>query len=228
MGVPTLTNTFRHSRRSRKGRTPLSIGFPRGRAAAMMYKACQFFTSSTMPTWPPMRIAVRNAWSLERAVVTPRRGALASGAQSCVMMPHAIHLTQVQGNVAAQVLVPSLTKWNTRRSRKWLLTTVLTVRPQLAVGSQRAKVAATMHLACQSITSSSITTRQIARRSASSLGPAVGTLQHGVQVSGAQSGVRIRHALHLTRVRDNVAAQVLVPTLGNTIQDRSRMRLLRI
>merc|ERR1712226_716759 len=41
--VPTLTNTFRHSRRSRKGRTPLSIGFPRGRAAAMMYKACQFF-----------------------------------------------------------------------------------------------------------------------------------------------------------------------------------------
>merc|ERR1712232_1154487 len=162
--VPTLTNTFRHSRRSRKGRTPLSIGFPRGRAAAMMYKACQFFTSSTMPTWPPMRIAVRNAWSLERAVVTPRRGALASGAQSCVMMPHAIHLTQVQGNVAAQVLVPSLTNWNTRRSRKRLLTTVLTVRPQLAVvSSQRAKVAATIHQACQSITSSSMATRQIAR-----------------------------------------------------------------
>jgi len=65
-----------------------------------------------------MRIAVRNAWSLELVVVTPRRGARVSGAQSYVMMPHAIHLTQVQGNVAAQVLVPSLTNWNTRRSRK--------------------------------------------------------------------------------------------------------------
>jgi len=71
-------------------------------------------------------------------------------------------------------------------------------------------------------------TRQIARLSASSLGPAVGTLRLGDKVSGAQSGVRIRHALHLTQVQGNVAAQVLVPTLGNTIQDRSRMRLLKI